>query len=169
MLFLNSSASGARPASDADALQMYCDRVALALDNAFLHEMLHKNLKVRDTILAVVSHDLNNPLSAILLKTERILHRGLSSTSESSVLNMMKSVHVCAMRIHRLAQDLVDVSCVDRNALSMRRDRVLDISRGIVVAHGGNIWADNAEHGGARVAFALPCDRIFKEKEHDQP
>jgi signal transduction histidine kinase len=35
----------------------------------------------------------------------------------------------------------------------------LAISRGLVQAHGGTIWAENREGGGARVAFTLPLVR----------
>jgi signal transduction histidine kinase len=33
----------------------------------------------------------------------------------------------------------------------------LAIARGLVEAHGGRIWAENREHGGARVSFTLPA------------
>jgi signal transduction histidine kinase len=32
----------------------------------------------------------------------------------------------------------------------------LAIARGLVQAHGGTIWAENRDGGGARVAFTLP-------------
>ncbi len=38
----------------------------------------------------------------------------------------------------------------------------LSICRGIVRAHGGRIWAENREDGGARLRFTLPI-------ETDQP
>jgi signal transduction histidine kinase len=33
----------------------------------------------------------------------------------------------------------------------------LAIARGLVEAHGGRIWAENREGGGARVCFTLPA------------
>jgi signal transduction histidine kinase len=33
----------------------------------------------------------------------------------------------------------------------------LAIARGLVEAHGGRIWAENAPHGGARISFTLPA------------
>ena len=33
----------------------------------------------------------------------------------------------------------------------------LAIARGLVEAHGGRIWAENREGGGARVSFTLPA------------
>ena len=32
----------------------------------------------------------------------------------------------------------------------------LAIAQGLVVAHGGRIWAENRPQGGARVSFSLP-------------
>jgi signal transduction histidine kinase len=34
----------------------------------------------------------------------------------------------------------------------------LAVSRTIVEAHGGRIWAENAAHGGARFCLVLPVD-----------
>jgi signal transduction histidine kinase len=36
----------------------------------------------------------------------------------------------------------------------------LAIAQGLVVAHGGTIWAENRPEGGARVAFTLPLARV---------
>jgi signal transduction histidine kinase len=36
----------------------------------------------------------------------------------------------------------------------------LAIAQGLVVAHGGTIWAENRREGGARVAFTLPLARM---------
>ena len=33
----------------------------------------------------------------------------------------------------------------------------LAIARGLVEAHGGRIWAENRDEGGARVSFTLPA------------
>ena len=35
----------------------------------------------------------------------------------------------------------------------------LAIARGLVEAHGGRIWAENRDQGGARVSFTLPAAR----------
>jgi len=32
----------------------------------------------------------------------------------------------------------------------------LSICKGLVEAHGGSIWAENGEHGGAVITFSLP-------------
>ena len=39
----------------------------------------------------------------------------------------------------------------------------LSISRSIVEAHGGRIWATNNEGSGATIQFALPA---YRESEH---
>ena len=36
----------------------------------------------------------------------------------------------------------------------------LAISRGLVEAHGGRIWAENRPGGGARVSFTLPVSAV---------
>ena len=41
----------------------------------------------------------------------------------------------------------------------------LAIARGIVEAHGGRIWAENAPQGGARVSFTLPAGALEPARE----
>src|SRR6185312_3496927 len=48
-------------------------RVALAVDNAHLYDEARAAVRVRDDVLAIVSHDLRNPLSTILTSTGRLL------------------------------------------------------------------------------------------------
>lgn len=119
------SLEGQTVGPDLSFVQLFCERVALAMDNADMMETLQNDVKLRDTVLATVSHDLKNPLSAILLKTERAMLWAERRDPQSSVVDVMKSIHLCGMRIQRLTQDLLDVSSVERNDLSIERLPVL--------------------------------------------
>ncbi len=39
----------------------------------------------------------------------------------------------------------------------------LAIARGLIVAHGGRIWAENRPEGGARFSFTLPAPAVPAE------
>jgi signal transduction histidine kinase len=41
----------------------------------------------------------------------------------------------------------------------------LSISKGIVEAHGGRIWAENRTGGGTTIIFCLPLIDVRKEEE----
>jgi signal transduction histidine kinase len=46
----------------------------------------------------------------------------------------------------------------------------LAIARGLVEAHGGTIWAENREDGGARVSFTLPLAAVGRaDHDHSLP
>jgi PAS domain S-box-containing protein len=96
-------------------------RLALAMDNAMLYRHMRDAVAARDETLAVVSHDLRNPLSAISMclsglqddPTQPIaLAQGLVGTAQES-----------AELMHRMIQDLLDIASIDAGHLSLDRAR----------------------------------------------
>jgi signal transduction histidine kinase/PAS domain-containing protein len=156
IVFFGASTQDPRPLVDASFLQLYCERVALAMDNAYLHEVLQNNVRVRDTILAVVSHDLRNPLSAILLKTERAMHTSAKRALDPGTLKAMESIHACGMRMHRLTTDLLDVSSVERNELSIEK---ADVEVGEIVDQAVDVVKEKGMAQGVSVVKRLHVDR----------
>ncbi|HET7433820.1 MAG TPA: HAMP domain-containing sensor histidine kinase [Thermoanaerobaculia bacterium] len=82
-------------------------RASLAIDNARLYLESQQAVRAREEVLAIVSHDLRNPLNAVTLASS------LLKTSESLVdddREPVETIEVSARRMSRLIADLLDVT-----------------------------------------------------------
>ncbi|WP_437808573.1 ATP-binding protein [Sorangium sp. So ce1078] len=95
-------------------------RAALAADNARLYEAAQRAIELRDNVLATVSHDLRNPLSAIItaaaVMTKRAAARGDKGDTKA-ILAIQRSAH----RMDRLLHDLLDFASLRAGRLALRR------------------------------------------------
>ncbi|HTV21676.1 MAG TPA: ATP-binding protein [Polyangiaceae bacterium] len=98
-------------------------RVALLVDNARLYREAREAIRMRDDILAVVSHDLRNPLNTIAVASSLL---ELSPNPEVS-RKAQRSIGRAAKQMERLLQDLLDVSRAEAGSLSIERAPV-DVS-----------------------------------------
>jgi signal transduction histidine kinase len=81
----------------------------LAADNARLYDEAQRAIRARDEVLAVVSHDLKNPLEAVTLSASLLLR-----TPESPrVRRYAEALQRSASRMDRLIRDLLDLSSMD--------------------------------------------------------
>lgn len=97
---------------DSDDLELamrVASRTALAMDNALLYLESQQNLRAREEILAIVSHDLRNPLTTIQMTASLLLE-----SAEEPIREDLEIVRSNARRMNRLIQDLLDVSTLDR-------------------------------------------------------
>jgi PAS domain S-box-containing protein len=136
-------------------------RVALAVDNAHLYDEARAAVRVRDDVLAIVSHDLRNPLSTILTSTDRLL-----SSGDSDGDGMRAPLERCqraARRMTHMISDLVDAASLETGRLSLEpRDNdlsrvmsdVLDLLQPLADARGLELSTEL--HDGAERAW---CDR----------
>jgi PAS domain S-box-containing protein len=91
-------------------------RAGIAVDNANLYReaqealfTAQKAISSRDELIAIVSHDLKNPLSAI-------------SLGASTALRSLDGISHSANRMNRLITDLLDIASIDARNLSIRRE-----------------------------------------------
>jgi PAS domain S-box-containing protein len=84
-------------------------RLALAIDNARLFEITGRAVAARDQVLAVVAHDLRNPLSAVGLAAEL-----LARASDDSVRSTALRIRRALAHATRLIDDLLDVTRIER-------------------------------------------------------
>jgi PAS domain S-box-containing protein len=92
-------------------------RAALAVDNARLFEEALSATRAREEMLAVVSHDLRNPLSSITLGTERLKAAPL----DEKLTKVLDVIHREAKRMERLVGDLVDFEQIKLKKLRMEK------------------------------------------------
>jgi signal transduction histidine kinase/cell division protein FtsB len=80
---------------------------SLAVDNSLLYRDAQQALRAREEVLAIVSHDLRNPLNSIMLAgslLESAEHLGGEDREQVEVLQ------ISAKRMKRLIEDLLDVT-----------------------------------------------------------
>ncbi|MCE2900324.1 MAG: ATP-binding protein [Gemmatimonas sp.] len=100
---------------------------ALALENARLYEEARRAVRERDDMLAIVSHDLRNPVNAIVMLTGAVLDRASMTDGEEGTLmarDEVESVRAAARQADGLIQDLQDVSRISAGRLRVERRRV---------------------------------------------
>jgi PAS domain S-box-containing protein len=101
----------------------YARLAAAYIDNAHLLKLAQEAAASRDHLLAIVSHDLRNPLSAVRLRSERLLH-GRRASKDTNVIESARHIVKYAERMDHLIGDLLDVSIIESGSLSMRWERV---------------------------------------------
>ncbi|HEX6965258.1 MAG TPA: ATP-binding protein [Gemmatimonadaceae bacterium] len=106
-------------ASDLAFAEALARRAAVAVDNARLYGVAQRATTARDEILGIVSHDLRNPLSAILMCASA-LQESLSSADES-VSYLVQTVKESGEWMNRLIQDLLDIANIETGHLSLER------------------------------------------------
>ncbi|WP_224364420.1 PAS domain-containing sensor histidine kinase [Hyalangium versicolor] len=97
-------------------------RASLSIENARLYRAACRATHARDDALGVVAHDLRNPLNSILMHTHilRSCREDTGGRSQKAV----EAIERSAIRMSRLIQDLLDVSCMDAGHLSVEQARV---------------------------------------------
>ncbi|WP_353266188.1 ATP-binding protein [Gemmatimonas sp.] len=102
---------------------------ALALENARLYQQSRSAVRERDEMLAIVSHDLRNPVNAIVMLTGAVLKRDTPATvADEDIAPMLRdeveAVRAAARQADGLIQDLQDVSRISAGRLRVERRRV---------------------------------------------
>lgn len=98
------------------------DRAAIALDNAFRFRASTQLAQAREEMMAVVSHDLKNPLATIQMAV-RFLLEDLSPIDAGQQLGrtQLRVIHRSAERMYRMVHDLLDVSALEVGRLPIAR------------------------------------------------
>ncbi len=102
--------------------QEIADRAALAIENARLFQQQQEAVRVRDDLVAVVSHDLRNPISAISMSASVLLKRDELQDWQARGLGRISSA---ADRALRLIRDLLDSTQARVGGIPVER-RALD-------------------------------------------
>lgn len=99
-------------------------RAALAVDNARLYEAAREAVKARDDVLAVVSHDLGNPLSAIRIGVSLLLRSREGAGTADGGWEYLEGIKKSVEQMERLIRDLLDVKRIEAGQLALKRKRV---------------------------------------------
>ena len=95
---------------------------ALALDNSMLLDTVRAALRSREEIVAVVSHDLRNPVAAVKMLSRAALND--SEDGEASRTENILLIAKAAEQMDALIRDLLDVSRLDAGKLTIHQEPV---------------------------------------------
>jgi signal transduction histidine kinase len=98
---------------------------ALALENARLYQESRRAVRERDDMLAIVSHDLRNPVNAIVMLTGAVLSREPGDERPLMEREDVEAIRGAARQADGLIQDLQDVSRIASSRLWVERQPVL--------------------------------------------
>jgi len=100
----------------AEALAQRC---ALAIENASLYRAAQEATRVREEVLAIVSHDLKTPLGALHMGAQMVARLAPPGTQGEELRRAANTVRRTAERMGRLIHDLVDVASMEAGRLSL--------------------------------------------------
>jgi len=105
-------------ASDLELATELGRRAGVAIDNARLYREAGDAIRIREKILAIVSHDLRNPLGAIDLSSILVLQ---DSTLAPPTRRALELIRRSAGRMQRMIGDLLDLARIQSGALTLER------------------------------------------------
>jgi signal transduction histidine kinase len=102
-------------------LEDVAHRAALAVDNARVYRRAREAAELRRDLVAVVAHDLKNPLNAVSMAAA-LLARGAAAGAEGDRSRRQAGIIARASeRMNRLIHDLLDVSAIDAGRLELEK------------------------------------------------
>jgi signal transduction histidine kinase len=88
-----------------EVVKAVADRAAIAIDNARLFQEAQEAVRMREDVVAIVSHDLRNPLNAITLSASTLIKR---EDLDERTAKTATRIFAAADRANRLIRDLLD-------------------------------------------------------------
>jgi signal transduction histidine kinase/DNA-binding NarL/FixJ family response regulator len=101
--------------TDLELVQELARRASLAVDNALLYLEAQRATRARDEVLAVVAHDLRNPLGTIHMASSYLLEQNMGDPAR----RQLEIVHRSAARMNQMIQDLLDITRIESGRLAL--------------------------------------------------
>ncbi len=94
-------------------------RAAAAIDNARLFDEAKRAVRARDDMLAIVTHDLRAPLSAIMTASALQLAAAMDGEDRGRTRARAEAIQRSAQHMNRLVRDLTDLGQIDAGRLAI--------------------------------------------------
>lgn len=130
-------------------------QTALALDRAQLFDQANEANRRKDEFLAVLGHELRNPLAPITTALQLMRLRGDAAHERERAVIERQVVHVS-----RLVDDLLDVSRITRGKLELKKERV---ELGSVIASAMEMASPLFEQRSHRVTLDVAREGLLVE------
>ncbi len=119
LTFVSSEPARQYATADLELATELARRVAIASENARLYAELKETQRQKDDFLAMLAHELRNPLAAISYANEvsKIMDPGQNLTAET-----VETIDRQVANLSRLLDDLLDVSRITRDRVQLKRE-----------------------------------------------
>ena len=101
---------------DLRMLQTLTNQIAIAIRNARLYELEKKLNTDKDKFFSIISHDLRNPFNSLLGNTQ-LMAGMIDRLSQQDIQEMSQSIHNQARAAHRLLENLLTWSQLQRGRI----------------------------------------------------
>jgi len=146
--------SGDRFTAEVRALaQRFALAAAVALENARLYAAAKRATSARDEVLAVVSHDLRNPISAIAMCARILREAPPADLAERD--RMLTAITEATVWMQGMIRDLLDVSAIEAGRLSVDRQPA---APGSIIASAVDMVRGEVEQRSIRLSVDIPPD-----------
>jgi PAS domain S-box-containing protein len=104
-------------AADVAMAEELARRAAVAIEHAELYQAAQRATRARDNVLAVVAHDLRNPLNTILMGADLLSE--VAASGQPVEARHTEIIVRAGRRMDRMIQDLLDVQRMDSGRLTV--------------------------------------------------
>ena len=142
--------------ADLEMAEDLAHRASIAIENARLYQELHEADRRKDEFLAMLAHELRNPLAPIrtgleILALEDDQHGRLIETMQRQVIHVV-----------RLVDDLLDVSRIMRGRVELRKERV---ALAEIVSRATQVLRPQIEKSGQQLEVSVPDEPIWVQAD----
>ena len=141
---------------------------ALGLENARLLRAVREASQARDEVVAVVSHDLRNPLDVVRMSTSLLLRMLPAGQEPARARPLVERIERATQQMARLVSDLLDASRIEAGALQVnpRPEDAVDLIQEAVESFrplaAQHALQFGAEHDGLGALVAADRSRILQ-------
>jgi signal transduction histidine kinase len=139
---------------DTALIEEFAHRAATFIDNARLHRDTQSAVRSRDELLAVVSHDLRNLVSSVLLSVTALTAAPDHDDRRRSRRHLER-IQRSAERMHRLTTDLLDAASIEAGRFTIR---ARPASAQAIVTDAVEALTPDALHKSIELRVELPSD-----------
>jgi len=141
LLVIGAAPSTQERSPPAELIEEFARRAAIALDNAQLYRAAQRATATREQVLAIVSHDLKNPIAVIQMGAE-LLRR---SDPAPSVRRQLDAIERSLETMNHLIADLLDMATIQGGHLAVNLEpgradelvaEVITLHESLAAAHG---------------------------------
>jgi signal transduction histidine kinase/DNA-binding response OmpR family regulator len=140
---------------DVRLVELYARQAAAAVDNARLYREIRDSNRGKDEFLAMLAHELRNPLAPVLNALHVVRLAGGDRDTDARAREMVERQ---IRHMTRLIDDLLDVSRITRGKIQLRKE---DVDLAAVVARAVDSARPLVEQSGHRLEVAVGPEPLW--------